>query len=181
MLSFGKLGKSFMAQPRTIKTLSALVVCMTLGTLALVAMQTEPIRSPLFELAAVRRDQPDLAETLQAELPIEESRWNHIIIHDGPDRPELAERFHLILRSDPDGHMSVEASEAWKQQQTVRHTVAPGPKDWNADGIGIYVVRTGSNAAAANRVLGQLCPLLQDYCRIPSDRIYRPVDLGLGD
>ncbi|MFW5840467.1 MAG: hypothetical protein ACOCZE_07795 [Planctomycetota bacterium] len=168
-----------MAQPRTIRTLVALVVCMTLGTVALVAMQTEPIRSPLFELAAVTHSQPDMGQILQADLPIDEQRWNNIIWYEGPETAALAGRCHFVIHLDSQGGSTIEAQAAWKQQQITYHAVAGGPKDWNADSIGIYVVRNGQSRAAVRNALQRICPLLQEYCRIPSDRLYNQTDLGL--
>ena len=167
-MSLAKITRSLQSQPRMIRTLLALVVCMTIGTLSLIAMQTDPIRSPLFEMAAVTRSAGD--RLLDADVPIHEDRWQAIIRHTGSPRQNTAAVFHFII--DTEGN--VVSTGLWRQQQVGRHTVGSGRHDWNARSIGVYVERgaTGEFSQRQETTWLNLQRRLQDLCSIDDAFVY---------
>ncbi len=163
-----------MAQTPAVKTLLALVVCMTLGTFALVLMQTEPIRSPLMQLASVTTGPTSLAQLVRrTESDIPQQQWKNIIVYrDGRSMARAPQRFHFIVRVQGD-EPTVEATGLWREQASAQHPLTDGGPDWNADSIGIYVMpHYGQVGPEQIQMSRQLCSELQKLLHIGADHVY---------
>jgi hypothetical protein len=168
-----------MTQSRTVKTLLALVVCMTLGIFALVLMQTDPIRSPLLELASVTTGPASLEEVIaRTDSPVGAGRWKNIIVHrDGRRLSDPDQEFHFVVHISG-GEPVVRVTDLWKRQATGRHTFAAGGADWNADSVGVYVEPFHGHVTTAQvRMARRVCAAIQRLCDIGADHVYRVSDL----
>lgn len=168
-----------MSQSRTVKTLLALVVCMTLGIFALVLMQTDPIRSPLLELASVTTGPTSLQEVVaRTETPVRATHWKNIIVHrDGRRLSDADERFHFVVHISG-GEPVVRVTDLWARQAAGNHTFAAGGADWNADSVGLYVEPfNGRITTDQVRMARRVCATIQRLCDIGADHVYRVSDL----
>jgi hypothetical protein len=172
-----------MAQTRMVKTMLALVVCMTLGTFALVLMQTDPIRSPLLQLASVTTGPDSMDQMLRRTDVSLSDRWENIVIYrDGRSVEDPGRRFHFLVTLDA-GEPILQATRLWNEQKPPRLPIDSGPADWNARSVAIYVqARQGRITSGQVELSDRLCRRLRNLCSIGLDHVYSSRDLpGLRD
>lgn len=162
-----------MLRSRTIKTLTALLVTMTMGSLALVVMETAPIRPEITHLAAVEPAVNEPAEVISStQVPLQRTTWQNIVIHSSVEGDQLAAQCHFVVWADEgaDG-LYAQATPLWKQQQRGRH-LAGRLAD---NSIGVFIVGrfdTQGPSARQFEALVNLSRNLQKTCAIPADRVY---------
>lgn len=159
---------------RTIKSLTALVASMTVGTLVLMLLETAPIRpSDDASLAAVSSDsQKTGQQVFSTQVPVKSDTWRNVVIHaTGHEGAAIAEQCHFVLSADGSGFT---ATDLWRRQVAGSHIFAPG-RDWNSDTIGICLDGDFMFDAPAERqfeLLTSLVRTVQQACDIPADRVY---------
>lgn len=164
---------------RTIKSLTALVASMTVGTLALMLLETAPIRPPEdVSLAAVSADSQRTGnEVFSTRVPVKGEQWRHVVIHaTGHEGSDVAERCHFVVSPEGDG---LRATDLWKQQARGSHLFTSG-RDWNTDTIGICLdgdYMFNAPPEEQFELLMSLVRTLQQACEIPADRVYLYGDL----
>jgi hypothetical protein len=174
-----------MPRSRTIITLSSLLAAMTVGTFALLALETTPAQpSPIASLAARLADSPldqSIAAAVQdVVLPLQMGRWTSIIVHAGDAYSPCAAGSHFVVAApDAAGNPTVAATALWTQQ-------GPGPTlvgdaAFNAGAIHICVLGNFSAAspgAPQMAALAQLVDALQTRLGVGADHVYVHADLA---
>jgi len=170
-----------MQRSRTIRTLTALLVAMTVGSLMLIWMETEPIRPPTASLAAVSA--PGVAQEaaiFDTHVQLQRLKWRNVVIHSSAGEPgNIAERCHFLIGPDESGRTKVTATALWKRQAEGSHIYVPG-HDFDAISVGICI--TGDftarpPASSQYQALVALVKALQDEFGISGDHVYLHSDL----
>ncbi|HUS46806.1 MAG TPA: N-acetylmuramoyl-L-alanine amidase [Phycisphaerae bacterium] len=163
-----------MAGSRTIKTLTALVISMTIGAFALLLLETAPIL-PQFQPLAAQASSTTEKIVKDTEVPIKDDTWRSIVLH-GPREGIAADNCHFIV----DG-TSIVATTHWKHQQAADHVVPyVRGSDYNASSIGVFVRSDFSRRMPSpeeSEALAQLVTTLQQICNIDRARVYFHCDL----
>lgn len=159
-----------MAKSRTVKTLTALVVSMTIGTFVLLALETQPIDPKAPELAA-RAESPASDALLATDVELQDDRWQRIVIHTDREGDGIAERCHFVI--DDRG---ITPQDHWRRQSSPEHVAYRGGRDYDADSIGICVradyTRDGGVSQQRLDDLKRLVAALQEGCRIDRGYVY---------
>ena len=169
-----------MVKARTVKTLIALLAAMTAGSLALVMMETAPIRPNITHLAAVASPVDAFASAIsQTDHPIQARQWRNIIIYGEP-AIRNADQCHFILSEDADPSGSgLRVTRLWRDQSPGSHAFVGG-HDYNARSIAVYLAgdmtRRGPSVRQVQAVV-RLVRTLQQTCEIPAARVYLYRDL----
>lgn len=173
-----------MAGSRTVRTLTALLVAMTLGAFVLMLLETAPLRPSASYLAAVAPSPGSDEAIFETDVPLQPLKWRNIVVHSSASAHSgLAERTHFVIGPGADAASPViRATPLWKRQAEGHHVYVPW-RDFNADSVGICLVgdfsRRGPTEAQL-RVLIRLVQALQRTFRIAADRVYLHSDLDPG-
>ncbi len=165
----------------TIKTLAALLAALTLGTFALMLMETAPARPmvPLPPLRAMVADGTEAALRLidPGESKLAYLKWRNIVIHDaGHDGAGVVQGCHFVIS----GGGAIEPTKLWRSQADGRHVQVPG-FDYNANSIGICIMSdTGRGAPTESQreALYRLVKALQASLQVRPDHVYLHNQLG---
>lgn len=130
-----------MLRSRTIKTLGCLLGALTIGTFALLALETSPARpAALLALSARQDASAGLNRWIhQTHLPVHTDKWRYIVIHDSVCdlSTDAAQGCHFLVRPDPgDETNCLTMTERWRRQGDGDHIRLPG-YDLNKSSIGI--------------------------------------------
>jgi hypothetical protein len=166
----------------TIKTLAALVACMTLGAALLLAMETAPARPavPLPLQSTASLPQMEAVRQVDEQVGLQYVKWRHIVIHDtGRDGLAAADGCHFLIGSPRRlGDGQVKATPLWNRQADGRHIDVPGA-NFNTNSIGICLLLEGQEPTPQQVLaLANLVRALQTVCQIPPDRVYLHSDLA---
>lgn len=170
-----------MATSRTIKTLGALVVAMTVGSIALILMETAPIHPPVTDLSAVAKATDELAQAVwRTDEPIKVAKWRHIVVHTSVEPLDADFGCHFVIDQTPrpDGGL-LRATTLWNRQVSGNHVFATG-YNWNADSIAVLVVGDFSKTSPGAEQVQALVSLvrsLQQSCGITAERVYLARDI----
>ena len=172
-----------MLQPRTVKTLVALLAAMTLGTILLISIDAAPIRPPGTHLAAVAAaDEMELPVVTQTDVPLR--KWKNIIVHTSVEGADVANRCHFVIdsanASETSTSLPVRSIAPWIQQTNSLHT-AKGANDWNTDSIGVCLMGDFSRRRPSPvqwQAMVKLTNDLQKRFKIPAERVYLYRDIG---
>jgi hypothetical protein len=162
---------------RTIKTLTALLITMTIGAFSLMVLETAPLQSPTPALEAMVAS-PSGQQAMAIRdtvVPIQPIKWRNVIVHSTAEGADMAQRCHFIVAADG----TVTPGSLWRRQLAGHHVYVPG-RDFNADSIGICVEGDFSQYRPTQVQMDSLVALtqgLQTMLSIPSDRIYLLRDL----
>jgi len=167
-----------MGGSRTVKTLTALFVSMTLGALVLMLMETPPISATAQPLTVLAPPPAGAARTVhETASPIARGQWSAVVVHAAPSLADpVAQGCHFVIDRGPDGAWQVHASDAWRAQQAGRHVAGP----WQERSIGVCLIgdfSTERPGAAQFDSLVELVNALQEICLIPADKVYLVSDL----
>ncbi len=163
-----------MTGSRTIKTLTALVIAMTVGAFVLILMETAPIVPNVPPLAA--QWSSDAEELIAStSVPLNED-WQKIVIHTAAEGGDIEANCHFIV----DGGQCI-ATSNWKHQRATRH-VRPYARahDWRTD-VGICVrgdYSRGPLPAEERESLARLIRALQAKLNIDASRVLFHSDLN---
>jgi hypothetical protein len=168
-----------MVASRTIRTLLALIAAMTVGSLALILMETAPVRPPVTHLAAVAGPTDDSVDVI-SRAAIRVGKWRNIVVHTSVEGLDPQSECHFIVRTQPsaDGGYA-QATALWNRQVDGNHVFVPG-YTWNSDSIGICLDGDFSRTAQSPRQFQSLMGLvrsLQQTCGITADRVYLNRDI----
>lgn len=170
-----------MVESRTIKTLVALLVAMTVGSMALVLMETAPAHPPVTHLAAVANPADDSSEIIsQTTATLRAGKWRNIVVHTSAEGLDSDHECHFVVEPTASGEgRCARATVLWKGQNDGTHVFAAG-HNWNSDSIGVYVVgdfaRIGPTRPQFQALLS-LVRSLQQTCGITADRVYLSRDI----
>jgi len=167
-----------MGGSRTVRTLTALLVAMTLGVMVLMILETEPVR-PTAQPLAVLNPPPDGPGQVvyETRAAIQTYKWRHVIVHSAPaaTAPPAAE-CHFLVLAGPDGRGHVASTARWLDQQEGRHI----DDLWQESSIGVCLIGDFSHYPPGRGQFDSLVDLvhsLQELCDIPADRVYLHSDL----
>ncbi len=99
---------------RTIKILVALLVSMTVGAFALMALETTPLHSSPQPLTAVGSAPGHVTQLIgQASVPLQPIKWRNIIVHSSAAEPaNIPERYHFVIGANA----QIRPTLLWKRQ-----------------------------------------------------------------
>jgi hypothetical protein len=166
---------------RTIRTLTSLLAAMTIGALALMVLQTAPIKPAVQGLAAFAPP-PDTATSLvlATDIPVQPITWRNIVIHSNVgERFDVSSNCHFVVDVDSAGRGRIQPTTLWKSQSLGRHVMVSS-RDWNADSVGICLVGDFSRQPPSRAQMQSLLALvrsLQQICVISADHVYLNSDL----
>jgi len=165
---------------RTIKTLTALVVSLTIGAFALMMLETAPVEAPAQHLAAVEAGNTEAGKVVRrTAVPLQPIKWRNIILHgSAAERGDILDRVHFLVADDG----AIQPTLLWQRQQSGHHAYVAG-RDFNADSIGICLIGDYSRRGPERRqfeAVADLTTTLQRMFRIPADRVYLQSDLERG-
>ena len=167
-----------------INTLVGLLIALTIGTIALMMMETAPIRPVVQSLIATIEPGQDPTELLirQTDIPLQPT-WRNIVIHAvPPEDAQVADRCHFIIAPGTDGGaIQTRATRLWKRQGYGRHIVGPNDS-FNENSIAICLVgsASGSDGPWSGQQLRDLLSLvrsLQFQFQISRPHVYLHRDL----
>lgn len=161
-----------MAGSRTIKTLTALLVSMTIGSFLLMLLESTPNPTPNPIAAAVPVADPgDNATRLIRDTKVTlRNNWHSIVLHSSAcEGSDIMRRCHFFVQADG----TVIRTDLWARQLEGSHVYVPG-SDMNSDSIGIVVDldASGKMPAAQAQALQNLQAALQKVLAIPNEHIY---------
>jgi hypothetical protein len=168
-----------------IRTLALLVASMSIGTLVLCLMETDPAR-PIVAVDLRAMDAgpagSELAIVRQTDVPLQFIKWRNIVVQDvGREGADIATRCHFVIGSaERLGEGVIYATQRWRQQRDGDHIHVPG-YDFNADSVGVAVLRDCRRhrpTAAQFDALVRLVRALQLACPVPPDHVYLHAELG---
>ena len=168
-----------MTGSRTIRVIFILILAMTVGAIALRAMETKP---PPLSMTDLMAEAPPFGAEFETDVPLKASTWRHIVIHStGGEGAGIVKRAHFVV--DADGTQLVRATDLWKAQRPANH-VNSAAHNYNADSIAIALQGDFSRQPPSRRQLHELARLvrsLQQACNIDTSKVYlyRP-DLSSG-
>lgn len=164
-----------MAGSRMVKTLVALVVAMTVGALALILMETDPIIPAVTRAVLIEAPNDFHAVAIDADAPLND--WRNIIVHSAVDKNSTVARgSHFIIM--PDG--TARDSGLWRRQETGTHVSRPR-QGWNNDSVGICLIGDFSRitpTASQYKMLVSLTRKLQKAFHIAPDNVYLAGQIG---
>jgi hypothetical protein len=170
-----------MPTSRTMKTLVALVLAMTVGSIALILMETAPIHPPVTDLSAVARPTDEFAQAVwRTAETVKVAKWRHIIVHTSVEPLDPDFNCHFVVDRTPhaDGGL-VRATTLWNRQLNGDHVFTTG-YNWNADSVAVLLVGDFSKTPPSPAQLAALVNLvrsLQQTCGITADRVYLARDI----
>ena len=171
-----------MSGSRTIKTLVALLGALTIGTIVLMALETDPIHPKVRSLIAAEAPSEDYASLIgRTEGEFHPHRWNNIVIHSsGGGSGDIIGKSHFVVEQNVDtGRQRVRATDLWRGQRPSRHIA--GPNDhFNTNSIAICLVGDfGRRQPAKEQFLDlvRLVVTLQCAGKITGDHVYLCRDL----
>jgi len=172
-----------MFAPRTVKTLTALFLAMTIGTLVLAMMAVDPIRPRGRHLAAVAAaEESQLAVISRTDQTL--AKWRSIVVHSSVEGAAVAGNCHFLVDPEasirsPDA-LCVRSSGHWLAQEPAAHVPGRG-HEWNDGSIGVCLVGDFSRQAPSDvqwQSLIKLVTDLQQQFRIPPSRVYLYRNIG---
>jgi hypothetical protein len=166
-----------MAGSRTIKTLTALLFAMTLGSFLLMLLATESM--PPTSIAANIRDPGATGDEVmglirQTKYPLRQN-WQNVIIHSSNVEPaDIVRRVHFVI----DANGNIAQTDLWSRQMDGNHVYIYGG-DWNSVSIGVLVMTDSSRKRlqVQSDALEKLIEGLRQSCRIDDARVYRHAQL----
>lgn len=167
-----------MGGSRTIKTLGFLFLAMSVGTLLLFALQTEPVRLGAQPLAVLAPPPTTATGVIyDTRVPIQHIKWRYMVVHSAKALSDRTARgCHFTISATDDGNWQVRATDAWLAQDSGWHIGGL----WRDNSIGICVIGDFARSRPSERQFGLLVELtnsLQELCNIPADRVYLHSDL----
>ena len=167
-----------MGGSRTVKTLTVLLVAMTLGALALMMLETEPVRPAAQPLAVLSPPPAGPAQVIyETSVPLQRDAWRYVVIHAaGSSDAPAASQCHLRIEPDGKGGWKVDATPHWAKQQPSTHVTG----FWQNASIGVCLIGDFSRQAPDREQFNLLVDLvntLQEVCKIPADKVYLYSDL----
>jgi hypothetical protein len=159
---------------RTIKTLTALLVAMTIGSFALMLLDTDPIRATNQKAVVSYPNEPVAKLIAGTRIPIRNT-WRNIVIHSSANESaDFNQKCHFVVELDASGAPTVTATELWDRQLDGNHVFVAGG-DWNSDSIGIVMAGDFSRnkpTKAQAEALRKLIAVLQEKLNIRNDHVY---------
>jgi len=179
-----------MSRSRTINTLAVLLGALTLGTFALLRLETAPARPPVGVPLAGRQgtsaaESECREQILDTAIPLRQQDWRHIVIHDdaclGAVGKAPAAGVHFVIHGpgSSEGDGVILATPRWRRQADGAHISLPG-KDYNASSIGVLLTGDLSETAPSTKQLASLVALaraLQGQFAIGRQYVYMHGDL----
>jgi len=167
-----------MGGSRTVKTLTALLVAMTLGALALMVLETDPIRPTAPPLAVLTPSPSGAARIIQeTRVPLQAIKWRYVVVHASRSpMSETARKCHFLVEADGEDAWKITATDPWLDQREGGHIGG----FWRDSSIGICLIGDFSRRRPVQGQFASLIDLvnaLQEACRISADRVYLHSDL----
>lgn len=105
-----------------INTLAALLAALTVGTVILMALETDPILPSFRGLVAGSNTNP-MPLVLETDKPLR--KWENIVVHStGSEGPEIMRMCHFIVAPGDDGKR-IEITALWRSQGHTIHILGP--------------------------------------------------------
>jgi hypothetical protein len=167
-----------MGGSRTVKTLAVLFVAMTLGALALMLLEPEPVRPTPAALEVLSSPPVGAAQLISQTLaPLQSDKWRSVFVHAARDESaNPARECHFVVAPDGVGGWKISPTDHWMRQEPGRHVEGV----WKNNSVGVCLIGDFSRTppkAAQFELLVQLVNALQETCRVPADHVYLLSDI----
>ena len=165
-----------------VNTLAALVAAMTVGTVALMLLETAPIRPEVINLIAAN-DLPEVP-IHQTNVPLQPMKWRNIVIHaTGSEGGAIVDNCHFVVEqaplASPRRATRVRVTELWKRQEHRAH-ITGFNSSFNENSIALCIVGDFSTRGPTSgqfREMIYLVRQLQLAFQITPGRVYLHRDL----
>lgn len=153
-------------------------MAMTVGAIALMVLETEPVRPTAHPLEVVGPPPAGAGKVVyDTRVPLQAILWRNVVIHASPARSDrLARGCHFVIDPASSGDARIAATEYWRSQRAGTHIGRP----WQDSSIGICLIGDFSRRPPTRRqfdALVELVHLLQGTCNISADHVYLHSDL----
>ncbi|MCD6303897.1 MAG: N-acetylmuramoyl-L-alanine amidase, partial [Planctomycetes bacterium] len=133
-------------------------MAMTLGALALMGLETDPVRPMAEPLAVLAPPPAGAAESVyDTDRPIRRNRWRYVVVHAAGPQSAIARGCHFLVGPDGRGSWRVTATPHWRSQDAGSHVSGY----WSGRSIGICVVGDFSRTAPPPGEFQALIELVQ--------------------
>ena len=107
-----------------INTLAVLLAALTVGTVVLMALETDPIIPKIRSLIAASDADP-MKIVRDTDAPLR--KWTEVVVHaTGAEGPDIARLCHFVITQADDGESyDVKANPLWRRQGNSLHIVGP--------------------------------------------------------
>ena len=145
-----------------IRTFVALLATLTVGTVALMLIEIDPIRPKVSSLIAAT---PATYDPLETDAPLQRLKWRNMVVHaTGVEGARAAEKCHFVIERSPGDHPDsagrIRATDAWKRQVDCDHVAGPNHR-FNDSSIAICLVGDFRARGPSSGQLHDLTSLVQ--------------------
>jgi len=167
-----------MGGSRTVRTLTALLIAMTIGALVLMGLETDPVHPTAQPLAVLAPPPTGAAKVVyDTQVPIQPIKWRHAIVHAARDASaKLPAQCHFLIDRDASGDWQVRATPHWINQREALHV---GGR-WQDNSIGVCLIGEFAQVGPEDGQFALLIDLvhtLQEVLNISADRVYLYSDI----
>ena len=166
-----------------INTLVGLLAALTVGTITLMVMETDPVVPKVRSLIAASDEDP-MRIVRDTDVPLQSDTWESIVVHaTGSEGAEITRLCHFIIapRSEGDG-FDIESTLLWRTQGHSLHILGTN-EHLSQSSIAVCLVGDYTATRPPERLLRQLLALvrsLQFDFRIAKGHVYLYRDLDTG-
>ena len=167
-----------------INTLVGLLAALTVGTIILMVMETDPVVPKVRSLIATSDDDP-MRIVRDTDVPLHGQAWENIVIHaTGSEGPEITRLCHFIIAPGAEGGegFNIESTSLWRTQGHSLHVLGTN-EHLRQSSIAVCLVGDYKADRPPERQLRQLLALvrsLQFYFQIAKGHVYLYRDLDTG-
>ena len=161
-----------------INTLAVLLAALTVGTIVLMLLETDPIIPKIRSLIAASDVDP-MKIVRDTDAPL--VKWTEVVVHaTGAEGPDIARLCHFVIAPDAEGTgYEVQATGLWRRQGNSLHILGPN-SDLSETSISVCLVCDFSLRRPTDAQFRQLMALvrsLQFDFRIARGHVYLYRDL----
>lgn len=169
-----------MTGSRMINTLAVLLVALTVGTLVLMAMETDPIVPEVRDLIASGPNLSNPLDIIEAtDSPLQPAAWRNIVVLSADSvGSDLAARSHFVIDFNS-GSPQIAATSLWKAQRS-SYLVSQANSTFNSTVVAVCLVGDFSSHRPSQQQMHSLLALvrsLQDALAISLGHVYCHSDL----
>ena len=165
-----------------INTLVGLLASLTVGTIILMVMETDPVVPKVRSLIAASDDDP-MRIIRGTDAPLRSDKWDSIVVHaTGCEGAEITRLCHFIIAPGSGGGFEVESTALWRRQDHSLHILGAN-SHLSQSSIAVCLVGDYTARRPPDRQLRQLMALvrsLQFDFRIAKGHVYLYRDLDEG-
>ena len=165
-----------------INTLVGLLAALTVGTIILMVLETDPVVPKVRSLIAASDDDP-MQIVRQTDKPLRSGKWENVVVHaTGNEGASIARLCHFVIAPGDGDDFKVESTTLWRAQAHSLHVLGPN-EHLSESSIAVCLVGDFTANRPPEKQLRQLLALvrsLQFDFRIAKGHVYLYRDLDTG-